>query len=74
MNEKIKELAIECYSPYSNFDHEKFAELIIKDIFNIMNDEKSYNRCTYTTHDLSKAACVIEELTKSINNHFGTKQ
>jgi hypothetical protein len=31
MNERIKELALECYSPYTNFDHEKFAELIVKE-------------------------------------------
>jgi hypothetical protein len=31
MNERIKQLALECYSPYSNFDHEKFAELIVRD-------------------------------------------
>ena len=31
MNERIKELAIECYNPYGNFDYEKFAELIILD-------------------------------------------
>ena len=31
MNQRIKELALECYSPYSNFDHERFAELIVKE-------------------------------------------
>ena len=31
MNERIKELALECHSPYGNFDHEKFAILIVKD-------------------------------------------
>jgi hypothetical protein len=31
MNEKIKELALKCYNPYSNFDHEKFAELIVEE-------------------------------------------
>lgn len=31
MNERIKQLALECYSPYSNFDYEKFAELIVRD-------------------------------------------
>ena len=31
MNERIKELALECYSPYTNFDHEKFVELIVKE-------------------------------------------
>jgi hypothetical protein len=29
MNENIKQLAIECYNPYGNFDTEKFAELIV---------------------------------------------
>ena len=73
MTERIKELAIECYNPYSNFDHEKFAELLIKDIFNVMNDKKTYNRCTYTTHDLDKAKCVVQEVIKCVNEHFGTK-
>ena len=31
MNERIKLLALECYNPYSNFDHEKFAELIVQE-------------------------------------------
>jgi len=31
MNERIKQLALECYNPYSNFDHEKFAELIVQE-------------------------------------------
>lgn len=73
MNERVKELAIECYNPYTNFDHEKFAELIITDIFNVMNDKKTYNRCTYTTHDLDKAQCVVHEVIKCVNEHFGTK-
>ncbi len=71
MNERIKELAVECYNPYTNFDHAKFAELIIKDIFNVMNDQKTYNRCTYTTHDLDKAKCVVHEVIKCVNEHFG---
>lgn len=31
MNNLIKQIALECYNPYSNFDHEKFAELIVKE-------------------------------------------
>jgi hypothetical protein len=73
MNERIKELAVESQPPYGNFNHEKFAELIIKDIFNVMNDQKTYNRCTYTTHDLDKAKCVVQEVIKCVNEHFGTK-
>jgi len=30
MNENIKQLAIECYNPYGNFDTKKFAELIVQ--------------------------------------------
>lgn len=29
MNDNIKQLALECYNPYGNFDHEKFANLIV---------------------------------------------
>lgn len=31
MNERIKEIALECYNPYSEFDHNKFAELIVEE-------------------------------------------
>ena len=74
MNERIKELATESQPQYGNFDHQKFAELIIKDIVNVMSDQKTYNRCVYTTHDLDKAICVTQEIIKIINEHFGTKQ
>jgi hypothetical protein len=30
MNERIKEIALECYNPYGNFDIEKFALLIVQ--------------------------------------------
>lgn len=29
MHERIKQLAIECYNPYSNFDTEKFGKLVV---------------------------------------------
>ncbi len=31
MNERIKQLAIECHNPYGNFDLNKFAELIVRE-------------------------------------------
>lgn len=31
MNERIKEIALKCYNPYSEFDHNKFAELIVQE-------------------------------------------
>lgn len=30
MNERIKEIYLECYRPYSTFDYDKFAELIVR--------------------------------------------
>jgi hypothetical protein len=87
MNERIKELAEQAeeytdnkiqqpgeYHPdWHDVRDQKFAELIINDVFNIMNDKKTYNKCTYTTFDLDKARCVTTEITKHINEHFGTK-
>ena len=79
MNERIQELALQANLKLDDLPDdtfiplEKFAELIVQDIFNIMNDQKTYNRCTYTTHDLDKAKCVVEEVIKCVNENFGTK-
>jgi hypothetical protein len=79
MNQRIQELAEQANLKLNDLPDdtfiplEKFAELIIKDIFNVMHDQKTYNRCTYTTHDLDKAKCVVEEVIKCVNEHFGTK-
>ena len=70
MNQKIKELALQCYNPYSTFDHELFAKLIIENIMQIMADPKNYNRCIYTDHDLNQAKCVVAELTKKIYENY----
>ena len=70
MNQKIKELALKCYNPYSEFDHELFAKLIIEDIMSIMSDSKNYNRCIHTTHDLDRAQCVASEIAKKIYEDY----
>jgi hypothetical protein len=89
MNEQIKKLAIQAGlyvdlngEPWPKWlgaeecevAYQKFAELIITNIINIIDNPKNYNRCTYTTFDLDKGKCVSIELTKTINEHFGTKQ
>jgi hypothetical protein len=51
MNVKIKELMLECYSPYSNFDHEKFAKLILAECIDI---------CEQTRYDGTVAANRIK--------------
>lgn len=37
MNERIKEIALECYNPYTEFDHEKFAEMIVNECITLVN-------------------------------------
>ena len=37
MNERIKQLALECYNPYTEFDHEKFAELIVQECISTLH-------------------------------------
>jgi len=70
MNPKIKELALKCYNPYSEFDHELFAKLIIDDIMSIMADHKTYNRCVHTNFDLDRAQCVAAEIAKKIYEDY----
>lgn len=58
MNERIKELALECYNPYGNFDHEKFAKLIIEEcagLFPLQHTDEQYQR----------------RIDKTIRKHFG---
>lgn len=71
MNQRIKELAVECYNPYTNFDHARFAELIIADVIEIIKDQKNYNAHIYTTHDADRATGIVKELVKSITQQLG---
>jgi hypothetical protein len=59
MNQRIKQLALECYSPYSNFDHKKFAELIVKECADIANQH---------THDGDW------DIANMIKQHFGVEE
>ena len=70
MNDKLKELVAECYNPYSDFDYEKFANLIIEDVLSIMGDPKNYNRCTHTHFDLNQGLCVSAELSDKIKQLY----
>ncbi len=44
MNEKIKELMLECYSPYSNFDYEKFAKLVVEECIDICENTRYHGQ------------------------------
>lgn len=61
MNKRIKELALECYNPYSNFDHEKFAELIVKE-------------CIDTVLDSSVEYATRPQIAEELKEHFGVEE
>ena len=74
MNEFIKQLAIECYNPYSDFDHERFAELLVRECARVARATP----CPYTdelmkqqlghTWDMASSAAGRE-----IVQHFGVE-
>jgi hypothetical protein len=87
VNERIRELADQAqkYSierldetgelhKYYDVYFEKFAELVISDVLDILADSKNFNKCVYTTFDSSQGQCVTTELAKKIKEHFGNKQ
>ena len=49
---------------------EQFADLIINDIYAILDESQTYNACTWTTFDLSTAQCVAEQIKIGIKQHF----
>ncbi len=72
MNEKFKSMLLECYSPYAveQIDYEKFAKIILQECIGILENDRNYNKCVYTTWDQSQAKCVSAELVKNICDHF----
>lgn len=67
MNERIKSIALECYNPYSNFDIEKFAELIVAEC--ILTIQMGITR---DGHDTEKYLRSMKHI-KQIKEHFGVE-
>ena len=63
MNERIEQLAIECYQA-PEFDYKKFAELIVKECVRHFNEDYQRDFDTNWREDLSK----------SIKQHFGVEE
>jgi hypothetical protein len=59
MNERIKEVALECYTPYGNFDLEKFAQLIIQ-------------KCCEISDEVERADVPVVA-SKFVKAHFGVE-
>lgn len=67
MNERIKEIALKCYNPYSNFDINKFAELMVRECADICN--KIYFDRYPDAEDFESS-----EEGDAIKKHFGVEQ
>ncbi len=68
MNERIKEIALKCYNPYSNFDINKFAELIVGECVSTLGCEIVYND-NYTEKNK-----IISDMMELLKQHFGVKE
>ncbi len=66
MNERIKEIALKCYNPYSNFDINKFAELMVRECADICN--KIYFDRYPDAEDFERS-----EEGDAIKKHFGVE-
>lgn len=70
MNKRVKELAIECYNPYGNFDHEKFAQLIVQECISTVEGlAPGYKDYRDQIEDAFRRDCVAE-----IKHKFGVEQ
>ena len=49
---------------------EDIVKNVVQECIDILNDQKNYNRCVYTTFDLDKAHCVTDEIVKKIKQRF----
>ena len=85
MNERIKELrkqawdyVVSCDEHLSksatNLFEGKFAELILLDLINTINDIRTANACVFTTFDKSITDCVKVEIIKLIETTYGIKE
>ena len=54
---------------------QKYADLMVeqalKDVLDIIADDRNYNKSVYTTYDKSMAKSVSQQLTSKITEHFG---
>lgn len=78
MNERIQELVEQAgfvdkgnnITAYLNFDHEKFAELIVRECLTVIS-EKTDRTHIYTTFDRGLVEGTIERSMKAVKKHFG---
>ena len=78
MNERIKELAVECtfftYGVngellYDGFNEEKFAELIIQECLTAIDNTNIHH--VHTSYDHNLVMATIEKSKMAVKEHFG---
>ena len=72
MNKILKEIAVKAQVEHciSHVRLEEFAELIIVDVIDQIEDQRVGNRCVYTSYDLQLSGCVKGEVIKVIKLRY----
>jgi hypothetical protein len=78
MNERIKELLEQAGVKFvvmpKDTIYEKFAELIIQDIINVLETKNEIRHIASTSFTLSVVEGTIEKSINAITEHYGMKQ
>ena len=71
MKDRIKELIVESYSPYStdSVDLDKFSKAIINECINAINNSEKLH--VYTSFDSAQHTASLAFAKKAIRKHFG---
>ena len=79
MNERIDKLMVKAGAyfggegvDYNNFDPKKFAELIIQECIEAV--ENTPTHCAYTTFQLGIVECTIDKSVETLYNHFNKQR
>jgi len=79
VNERIDKLLVKAGAyfggegvEYSNFDPKKFAELIIQECIEAV--ENTPTHCAYTTFQLGIVECTIDKSVETLYNHFNKQR
>ena len=79
MNEQLKLLGEQAGFHVTNFEPdadireplEKFAELIVQDIINVLESKNEIRHVAFTTYDLGTVESTIEKSINAITEHYG---
>lgn len=68
MNERLKEIAVECSPYYGNFDHTKFANMVVQECIDTM--DKTTFSGVRTTFDAELASHIKEQVRNNLKALF----